>query len=51
MAGKASDKVQYYQNPNGPTIGTVSRKVIEKDGLFEFRIKLFGRNGERIKIK
>lgn len=33
MAQKASDKIRYYNNPNGPTIGTVSRKVIEKDGL------------------
>ena len=35
MAGKASDKIQYYQNPSGPTIGTVGRKVIEKTGLFK----------------
>ncbi|MGI5893852.1 MAG: glycoside hydrolase family 3 N-terminal domain-containing protein [Candidatus Merdivicinus sp.] len=34
MAKKASEHVRYYQNPNGPTIGTVSRKVIEKDGLY-----------------
>lgn len=34
MAGKASDKIQYYQNPSGPTIGTVGRKVIEKDGFY-----------------
>lgn len=33
MAKKASDHVKYYTNTNGPTIGTVSRKVIEKDGL------------------
>lgn len=34
MAKKASEHVRYYQNPNGPVIGTVSRKVIEKDGLY-----------------
>ena len=34
MAKKASENVRYYQNPNGPVIGTVSRKVIEKDGLY-----------------
>ena len=34
MAGKASDKIQYYQNPSGPTIGTVGLKVIEKDGFY-----------------
>lgn len=34
MAKKASDNVKYYKNPNGPTIGTVSRKIIEKDGLY-----------------
>ena len=34
MAKKASEQIRYYQNPNGPVIGTVSRKVIEKDGLF-----------------
>ena len=34
MAEKASNLVQYYENPNGPTIGTVSRKIIEKDGLY-----------------
>lgn len=33
MAKKASDNVKRYQNPNGPTIGTVSRRVIEQDGL------------------
>lgn len=31
---KASENVKYYKNPQGPTIGTVSRKVIEKDGLY-----------------
>jgi len=34
MAEKASNLVKYYENPNGPVIGTVSRKIIEKDGLF-----------------
>ncbi|MDO4331165.1 MAG: glycoside hydrolase family 3 N-terminal domain-containing protein [Eubacteriales bacterium] len=34
MAKKASEHVKYYRNPNGPVIGTVSRKVIEKDGLY-----------------
>lgn len=34
MAKKASDNVKYHQNPGGPTIGTVSRPVIKKDGLF-----------------
>lgn len=33
MAKKASDNLKYYHNPNGPTIGTVSRRVIEQDGL------------------
>ena len=33
MAKKASEQVRYYSNPDGPVIGTVSRKVIEKDGL------------------
>ncbi len=33
MAKKASDNLTYYHNPNGPTIGTVSRRVIEQDGL------------------
>lgn len=33
MAKKASENVTYYHNPGGPTIGTVSRKIIEKDGL------------------
>ncbi len=31
---KASEEVRYYRNPDGPVIGTVSRKVIEKDGLY-----------------
>lgn len=34
MAVKASDRVKYYENPNGPVIGTVNRNVIEKDGLY-----------------
>ena len=34
MAKKASDHIQYYVNPEGPVIGTVSRKIIEKDGLY-----------------
>ncbi len=33
MAKKASDNLKYYHNPNGPTIVTVSRRVIEQDGL------------------
>ena len=33
MAKKASDNLKYYHNQGGPTIATVSRKVIEKDGL------------------
>lgn len=31
---KASEKIKYYKNPNGPVIGTVSRAVIEHDGLY-----------------
>lgn len=34
MAKKASENVKYYKNSNDPVIGTVSRKVIEKDGLY-----------------
>lgn len=34
MAKKASEHVKYYENKNGPVIGTVSRKIIEKDGLY-----------------
>ncbi|MDO4356366.1 MAG: glycoside hydrolase family 3 N-terminal domain-containing protein [Clostridia bacterium] len=34
MSKRASERVQYYANPNGPVIGTCGRKVIEKDGLF-----------------
>lgn len=30
----ASDSITYYENANGPKIGTVSRKIIEKDGLY-----------------
>ena len=33
MAKLASKYVQYFENPNGPTIGTVSRGIIEADGL------------------
>ena len=33
MAKKASDNLKYYHNQGGPTIATVSRKVVEKDGL------------------
>lgn len=34
MAVKASERVQRYVNANGPTIGTVERKVLSKDGLY-----------------
>lgn len=34
MAKKASEHIRYYENHNGPVIGTVSRQVIEKDGLY-----------------
>jgi len=34
MAVKASDIFKTYQNPNGPTITTVTRQVMEKDGLY-----------------
>ncbi len=34
MAKKASDHVKYYSNPNGPVIGTVSRRILEHDGLY-----------------
>ena len=34
MAVKASDHIKYYRNPNGPTITTVARPVIEQDGLY-----------------
>ena len=33
MAKKASGNVVFYSNQDGPTIGTLTRKVIEKDGL------------------
>ena len=32
MAKKASDSIRYFSNASGPVIGTVDRKVIEKDG-------------------
>ncbi|KAA8831220.1 MULTISPECIES: glycoside hydrolase family 3 protein [Bifidobacterium] len=31
---KASDIVKYYDNQDGPTIGVVSKPVIEQDGLY-----------------
>lgn len=34
MAKKASEHIQYYHNENGPVIGTFSRGIIEKDGLY-----------------
>ena len=34
MSNKASDNVKYYKNKSGPVIGSVKRKVIEKDGLY-----------------
>ncbi len=34
MAKKASTHFKTYQNPNGPTITTVTRPVIEADGLY-----------------
>lgn len=34
MTKKALDCVKYYQNENGPVIGTVSGRMIEKDGLY-----------------
>ena len=34
MAVKASDNYKSYVNPNGPVVSTVSRKIIEKDGLY-----------------
>ncbi len=34
MAKKASEHVMYYKNQDGPVIGTVSRKIIEQDGLY-----------------
>ncbi len=34
MTVKASDNTKVYLNENGPSIGVVSRNVIEKDGLY-----------------
>ena len=34
MKEKASDAVRYFPNEGGPVIGAVTRRVIEKDGLF-----------------
>ncbi len=34
MAGKAAERIKYYENPEGPVIASVSRKVIEQDGLY-----------------
>lgn len=34
MNKKASERIRYYKNPNGPLITTVNRKIIEKDGLY-----------------
>ena len=34
MAVKASENFKTYHNPGGPTITTVARPVIEKDGLY-----------------
>ena len=34
MAKKASDNIQYFHNPNGPTVTTVARPVLEQDGLY-----------------
>ena len=34
MAVKASDNFKVYENPNGPKVSTVTRKIIEKDGLY-----------------
>ena len=34
MAKKASDRVRYYENQGGSTIGTVSRTIIQQDGLY-----------------
>ena len=34
MAKKASENFKLYQNPNGPDITTVSRPIIEADGLY-----------------
>lgn len=34
MAEKASKNLKVYSNPGGPDIGTVGRRIIEKDGLY-----------------
>ena len=34
MAKKASENFKLYQNPNGPDITTVTRPIIESDGLY-----------------
>ena len=34
MAKKASENIQYFHNPGGPTITTVARPVMEVDGLY-----------------
>ena len=34
MAKKASDNFKVYENPQGPKVSTVGRKIIEKDGLY-----------------
>ena len=34
MAKKASENIRYFQNPGGPTITTVKRGIIQKDGLY-----------------
>ncbi len=34
MAKKASEQFRIYHNPNGPDISTVTRPVLEKDGLY-----------------
>lgn len=34
MKEKATGKIRYYQNPDGPVIGDCRKGVIEKDGLY-----------------
>lgn len=34
MAKKASENYKQYLNPNGPVVSSVSRKIIEEDGLY-----------------
>ena len=34
MEVKASDNFKVYENPNGKKVSTVTRKIIEKDGLY-----------------